>query len=73
MKYKIKYFILGFTIIFFITSLWYKTLNEIYHNSNLSGEYTTMLNGYINLLMAIGILIVVIELVEALINKKYQD
>ncbi|MFD3157289.1 hypothetical protein ACFIJ5_10575 [Haloimpatiens sp. FM7330] len=69
MKKQIKYFLISFIIIFLSAPLGYKTINIIYRNKNLSGEYITILNGFIHSFMLIGILIFVIGVVNVLVGK----
>lgn len=70
MKKQIKYFLLAFIIIFLSTPLGYKTLNVVYYNKNLTGEYVPMLNGYIHSFMLIGILIFSMGLINVLLDKE---
>ena len=64
MKKQIIYFLLAFIIILISTPLGYKTVNIVYYNRNLSGEYITILNGFIHSFMLIGVLIFIRGLME---------
>jgi hypothetical protein len=70
MKKQIICFLLSFIIILLSTPLGYKVINTMYRNRNLSGEYITILNGFIHSFMLIGILLFIMGLVEVLSNKK---
>lgn len=45
---EIKYFILSF-IILLSTPLGYRSIRIVYSNRNLTGEYVSILNGFIHL------------------------
>ncbi|MDD7796300.1 hypothetical protein [Clostridium sp. 'White wine YQ'] len=47
-------------------------INTIYANKNLVGEYTTVLNGFIQSIEIIGALIFSIGLINMFIEKKYK-
>lgn len=70
MKKQIIYFLLSFITILLSTPLGYKAINTVYRNRNLSGEYITILNGFIYSFMLIGLLLFIMGLVEVLLNKK---
>ena len=70
MKKEIKYFLLSFIIILLSTPLGYGVIDVVYGNRNLSGEYLTILNGFVYSFMLIGILVFIIGLVNMLSNKK---
>lgn len=60
----------AFIIILLSTPLGYKSIDIVYRNRNLSGEYITILNGFIHSFMLIGILVFIIGLVKMLSSKK---
>lgn len=70
MKKQITYFLLSFITILLSTPLGYKAINAVYRNRNLSGEYITILNGFIHSFMLIGLLLFIMGLVEVLLDKK---
>jgi hypothetical protein len=70
MKKQIICFLLSFITILLSTPLSYKVINTMYRNRNLSGEYITILNGFIHSFMLIGLLLFIMGLVEVLSNKK---
>jgi hypothetical protein len=70
LKKQIKYFISAFILIFFSSPLGYKTINVIYYNKNLTGEYVPLLNGSIYSYMIIGILIFILGLANMFLNKE---
>lgn len=72
MKNQLKYFLSGITIILFSSPISYFMINTIYSNKNLSGEYTTLLNGFIHSVMIIGILVFTIGLINIIIEKKHK-
>lgn len=72
MKSQLKYFLSGITIILFSSPIGYFMINTIYSNKNLSGEYTTLLNGFIYSVITIGILVFSIGLMNIFIEKKYK-
>ncbi|WP_042346426.1 hypothetical protein [Bacillus massiliigorillae] len=57
MKTQAPYFIIGIIIILTSTPLAYKSVDILYRNQNLSGEYIPILNGIIHSFMLIGLLI----------------
>lgn len=57
MKEQLKYFLGAFTIILLSTPLGYAAVKIVYANSNLTGEYAPILNGFIHSFMLIGILV----------------
>lgn len=57
MKEQSEYFLGAFIIILLSTPLGYTTVNIVYANNNLTGEYVPILNGFIHAFMLIGILI----------------
>jgi len=69
MKNQIKFFIIGIFIILVSTPLAYKSVHLIYSNSNLTGEYVPILNGFIHSYMLIGILIFSVGLINTIRNK----
>lgn len=70
MKKQIIYLMLSLITILLSTPLGYKAINTVYRNRNLSGEYITILNGFIHSFMLIGVLLFIMGLVEVLSNKK---
>lgn len=72
MKNQLKYFLSGIIIIFFSSPISYFVINALYSNKNLSGEYTTLLNGFIHSVITIGILIFTIGLINIIIEKKHK-
>ncbi|MBL4930420.1 hypothetical protein [Clostridium paridis] len=72
MKNQLKYFLLGIIIILFSSPMGYFMINTIYANKNLVGEYTTLLNGFIQSIEIIGALIFSIGLINMFIEKKYK-
>jgi hypothetical protein len=72
MKKQLKYFLLGIIILLFSSPMGYFMINTIYANKNLVGEYTTLLNGFIQSIEIIGALIFSIGLVNMFIEKKYK-
>lgn len=72
MKNQLKYFLSGIIIILFSSPIGYFMINTIYSNKNLSGEYTTLLNGFIHSIMLIGILVFSLGLINILIEKKHK-
>lgn len=69
MKNQAKYFLLGVIIILISSPLGYFMINTIYANRNLSGEYTTLLNGFIHSFMIVGVLVFGIGLVDMFVEK----
>ena len=55
MKNQIKYYLIGITILILSSPLGYTTLNIIYANRNLTGEFEALLNGFIHSYMLIGV------------------
>ncbi|WP_238886167.1 hypothetical protein [Clostridium sp. YIM B02551] len=72
MKNQLKYFLLGIIIILFSSPIGYFMINTIYANKNLVGEYTTLLNGFIQSIEIIGALIFSIGLINMFIEKRYK-
>lgn len=70
MKNQIKYYLLGIVILIFSSPLGYMTLNIIYSNKNLSGEFEVLLNGFIHSYMLIGVLIFSIGLIDLFLQHK---
>lgn len=70
MKKQITYFLLSFIIILLSTPLGYKAVDIVYSNKNLSGEYLTILNGFIHSFVLIGILVFIMGLVNVITNRK---
>lgn len=72
MKNQLKYFISGIIIILFSSPIGYFMINTIYANKNLSGEYTTLLNGFIHSTMIIGVLVFSVGIINIFIGGKYK-
>lgn len=72
MKKQIKYFLSGIIILLISSPIGYFLVNTIYANQNLSGEYITLLNGFIHSFMLVGILVFCMGLVNVFIEKKYK-
>lgn len=70
MKNQVKYYLVGIIIILLSSPLGYATLNIIFANKNLAGEFNPLLNGFIHSYMLIGVLIFGIGLINTLIQKK---
>ena len=68
MKNQIKYYLIGITILILSSPLGYTTLNIIYANRNLTGEFEALLNGFIHSYMLIGVLVFSIGLINLLLN-----
>lgn len=64
MKNQIKYYLVGITILILSSPLGYTTLNIIYANRNLTGEFEALLNGFIHSYMLIGVLVFSIGLIN---------
>ncbi len=45
-------------------------INTIYANKNLSGEYTTLLNGFIHSIITIGVLVFSVGVINIFIGEK---
>ncbi|MCL6573609.1 MAG: glycosyl transferase [Bacillus sp. (in: Bacteria)] len=69
MKNSMWCFIIGLIVILISTPLAYKLVDVIYFNNNLSGEYVSILNGFIYSIMLIGFLIFSIGLLNKLKEK----
>jgi hypothetical protein len=69
MKNQMKYFLIAFSIILLSTPLGYVTINIVYYNKNLSGEYVSILNGFIHSFMLVGVLIFSMGLIDMISNK----
>ncbi|WP_342430004.1 glycosyl transferase [Neobacillus sp. FSL H8-0543] len=69
MKNSVLCFIIGLIVILISTPLAYKLVDVIYFNKNLSGEYVSILNGFIYSIMLIGFLIFSIGLLIKLKEK----
>jgi L-lactate permease len=69
MKNSVWCFIIGIIVILISTPLAYKLVDIIYFNKNLSGEYVSILNGFIYSIMLIGFLIFSIGLLNKLKEK----
>lgn len=63
------YLILGIIIVFISTPLGRILINVVYANKNLTGEYVTILNGFIHSLMLIGLLVFTIGIVKHIKDK----
>ena len=72
LKNQLKYFLSGAIIILFSSPIGYFMINTIYANQNLSGEYSTLLNGFIHSIMIIGVLVFSTGLINIFIEKKYK-
>jgi len=70
MKNQLKYFLSGIIIILFSSPIGYFMINTIYANKNLSGEYTTLLNGFIHSIITIGVLVFSVGVINIFIGKK---
>lgn len=57
MKEQIKYFLAGIIIIILSTPLANLSIEILYFNKNLTGEFVPILNGFIHSYMLIGALI----------------
>ncbi|KQL33650.1 hypothetical protein [Psychrobacillus sp. FJAT-21963] len=66
MKKQVWYFILGLIVIILSTPLGYFSINVVYSNENLTGEYVSILNGFIHSFMLIGTLIFSVGLLNIL-------
>lgn len=64
MKDQIKYYLVGIIILILSSPLGYITLNIIYTNKNLTGEFESLLNGFIHSYMLIGVLVFSIGLIN---------
>lgn len=69
MKNQVWYFILGLIVIILSTPLGYFSINVVYSNENLTGEYVPILNGFIHSFMLIGTLIFSVGLLNILRDK----
>lgn len=69
MKKQMKYFLLAFIIILLSTPLGYRTIKIVYYNKNLSGEFVSILNGFIHSYMLIGILVFCLGVIDIFANK----
>lgn len=70
MKKQMKYFLSGFIVILLSTPLGYKSTNILGSiKGNLSGEYNSLLNGFIHSYIVIGVLIFIIGLVDVIVSK----
>ncbi|WP_232700262.1 glycosyl transferase [Brevibacillus daliensis] len=70
MKTQAPYFIIGIMIIVISTPLAYKSVDILYRNQNLTGEYIPILNGFIHSFMLIGLLIFSIGIFSLIKCKK---
>lgn len=70
MKNQVKYYLVGIIIILLSSPLGYATVNIIFANKNLAGEFNAVLNGFIHSYMLIGVLIFSIGLINMFIDKK---
>ena len=70
MKNQIKYYLIGITILILSSPLGYTTLNIIYANRNLTGEFEALLNGFIHSYMLIGVLVFSIGLINLFVEHK---
>lgn len=70
MRNQIKYYLAGIIILILSSPLGYTTLNIIYANKNLAGDFEILINGFIHSYMIVGILIFSIGLINEH-NKKH--
>ena len=70
MKNQIKYYLTGIIILILSSPLAYTTLNIIYANKNLAGEFEPLLNGFIHSYMLIGVLVFSIGLINLFVEHK---
>lgn len=70
MKNQIKYYLVGITILLLSSPLGYSTLNIIYANKNLTGEFEVLLKGFIHSYMLTGLLVFSIGLANLFIESK---
>ena len=70
MKNQIKYYLAGIIILILSSPLGYTTLNIIYANKNLTGEFEPLLNGFIHSYMLIGVLIFSMGLINLFLEHK---
>lgn len=70
MKNKVKYYIMGIIIILLSSPVGYISVNIIFGNKNLAGEFEVLLNGFIHSYMLIGVLIFSIGVIKLFIEKK---
>ena len=70
MKNQIKYYVAGIIILILSTPLAYTTINTLYANKNLTGEYLTLLNGFEHSYMFIGVLVFSIGLINLIVEHK---
>ena len=68
MKNQIKYYLIGIIILILSSPLGYTTLNIIYANRNLTGEFEALLNGFIHSYMLIGVLVFSIGLINLFVE-----
>lgn len=66
---KNKYFILGIVVILISSPLGYISINTLYANTNLTGEFEPLLNGFVHSFMIIGVLIFILGLIDYTIKK----
>lgn len=57
LKKQLPFFILGILLILTSVPLGYKSVEVVYRNQNLTGEYIPILNGFIHSFMLIGLLV----------------
>ncbi|WP_082355181.1 glycosyl transferase [Bacillus sp. FJAT-22090] len=69
MKKQVWYFILGLIVIILSIPLGYYSINVVYSNENLTGEYVPILNGFIPSFMLISTLIFSVGLLNILRDK----
>lgn len=67
---QVKYFLIGLFIILISTPLAYKAVSIVYFNKNLTGEYVSILNGFIHSFMLIGILVFIMGVIDMHSNRK---
>lgn len=57
MKKPVLFFIFGLIVILLSTPLAYISVNVMFHNNNLTGEYVPIINGFIHSFMLFGTLV----------------
>lgn len=71
MKKLLKYFLFTLSFILVLSSpyIGYATLNRVFLNKNLAGEYDALLSGSINSYIILGILIFFIALADMILSR----
>ncbi|MFD2046394.1 glycosyl transferase [Ornithinibacillus salinisoli] len=67
---SITYFILGILILLVSSPSGHSLVNIVYRNTNLTGEYVPILNGFIHSLMLIGILVFSVGIITYIKDNK---